>query len=156
MTKELKEFSIIWPFKYHYFHKTLQMIFNYFHNLSNVDFKWIEMSLMFIPLGFPSIFIVWKLYCVNFHETAINKYVSFVLILNGEIDFINFFFHECDVAAIVVPFITGGRILLIVDDESEHLEVRCRLDRTFSLVFVGSFLSWSAASIIFRFMKSKC
>ena len=50
-----------------------------------LDEKWITISVLLIPLGVPSMYLVLRLIHVNFHGSAINKCASIVLIINGSI-----------------------------------------------------------------------
>ena len=50
---------------------------------------------------------------------------------------------------------TGGRVLNILDPDSEFLLYRCRIDRAFHMPLLGAYYAWSLSSIGFRYIMIK-
>ena len=63
--------------------------------------------------------------------------------------FYNIFLGFC------VPFVVGGRFLLILEPDSIFLLSRCRYDRLFHIPLLGCFYAWGLVSVGFRFIMIK-
>lgn len=59
------------------------------------------------------------------------------------------------ILGISIPFLIGGRVLNILDPDSEFLLYRCRVDRAFHMPILGAYYAWSLSSVGFRYIMIK-